>query len=215
LRQKECGDSERAWTVNYYSTLNLANLCVEHDIKLIFASSCSIYGVSNELAIEETVPLPISTYARTKVCAEKPVLEAGGVVLRFATAYGGSPCMRKDLIMHQFLSDAMRGKIVIYDPDACRAIVHVKDIARAILLSVQTDLRGQIFNIGGGNYSKGEMARIICKHLPKTMVEEVLRGDVRDYRVSFEKAHNVLGFVPRHDLDKWVEETCRFLKHGD
>ena len=203
LRQKDCEKlPPAAWQTNYTATFNLANLC--NDVKLIFASSCSVYGVTDNVVDEYAIPFPLSVYAETKLAAEEPVLAAGGIVLRFATAYGGSLCMRKDLIVHQLLADAMKGKIEVYDPDAHRSLIHVKDIARGISLALDKNVRGEIFNLGEGNYRKRDLVEFIRARFPSIVVEEVQRGDVRDYRASFEKARQILDFVPEHNVAGWI-----------
>ena len=143
--------------INETATMNLVNLCKKHNVKrFIFASTCSNYGSSLETVDESSPVNPLSLYSECKVNSEKFVLENNNndfstCVLRFATAHGLSPRMRFDLLVQEFLRDALIDKkISIFGKDFWRPLIHVEDMANACLKIVNSDsnkISGQIFNV--------------------------------------------------------------------
>ena len=199
--------------------------------RFILASTYSSYGVAaNGTPVTEESPLhPQSLYARTKIAAERVVLDSltesrvVGVVARFATLFGISPRTRFDLMVNQFVLEAFRDRrLVVYEQDFNRSFVHVRDVAEALLLLLEAPadlVRGEIFNVGGddGNYSKQQIIELICQHLPDVAVEYrdlTFSGDMRDIRVSFEKIRSRLGFKPALTLDNGIVEVLTALRSG-
>jgi nucleoside-diphosphate-sugar epimerase len=163
--------------------------------KFIFASTGSVYGAVNDgICTEDTQPRPVSLYGETKAESERYVLAAGdSVCLRFATAYGVSPCMRDDLLIHAFVRDAVQSNaLAIYEPDALRSFVHVNDIARSILFTLNewANVRDQVYNVGDPSLCLSK--RQVCKRITSQLnfdikfVEFAKDHDRRDYWVSFE-----------------------------
>lgn len=200
--------------INLDATVQLVDLARAHGVsRFIFASTCSNYGVSDpSLEAEENAPLhPLSLYAETKIAAEQAVLAAHHAtfhpcVLRLATVFGLSPRMRFNLMVSQFVRDAVCGReVMLYRPEAWRPLTHVRDAVdayrRCIAASTDT-VSGQVFNAGTANYRKRDLIDILMRIVPETKVE--LRegaSDPRDYRVSFAKIRRVLGFSPSHTLE--------------
>jgi len=199
--------------------------------RFIFSSTYSNYGVSEDgRPVNEDSPLhPQSLYAETKIAAERFLVEKAArsrcapVVFRFATLFGPSPRTRFDLIINQFVLEAIRsGKLVIYQKELNRSFVHIRDVVAAVILTLGAPLkkvRGQVFNVGSnrGNYSKEKLARLIAKHVPGMKVEyRDLRfdGDMRDVKVSFDKIERVLGFKARIGVEEGIREMARILRSG-
>lgn len=172
--------------------------------RFIFSSTCSNYG-TRAGTVSETDPLdPISLYSRTKASSEEAVL--GGLpglpaaVLRFATAYGMAPRIRFDLLLHQFIRDAWENHTIrVFGGDSWRPMVHVDDIARAVVLVMERDgslERKDVLNIGSDdqNYQKIQLARMVSERLGADIEDVRSEGDPRNYRVSFAKAQDVLGY---------------------
>ncbi|MGH6934620.1 MAG: NAD-dependent epimerase/dehydratase family protein, partial [Methylocella sp.] len=134
--------------------------------RFIFASSCSVYGASDGIVAEGSHLNPLSLYARTKVASEV-VLNAlnspdfGVTRLRFATIYGISGRTRFDLVVNLLCAKAVRdGLITVFGADQIRPFVHVEDVARAIMMTLQAPLAlvaGEAFNVGSDaqNYTLG------------------------------------------------------------
>lgn len=199
--------------------------------RLVFASTYSNYGRAPDgKPVSEDSPLhPQSLYAETKIAAEQLLLDrakdatTAPVVLRFATLFGISPRTRFDLIVNQFVLEALtRRKLVIYQRGYARAFVHVRDVCDAILLALAAPdetVRGQVFNVGGdsGNKTKDELVQLVQKHIRDVEVEYKdlsFGGDMRDIRVSFAKIRDVLDFVPRIDVESGVLEVRDAIEVG-
>lgn len=197
--------------------------------KLIFISTCSNYGLikDDELADEKFELNPLSLYAKAKVANEKYLMakknEANytGVVLRFATAFGLSPRMRFDLSVSEFVRDMYFGKeLEVYDEHTWRPYCHVRDFARLLTMVLEADkekVNFEIFNAGGevNNNTKKMIVDTIMTYLPEAKIKYSANGnDPRNYRVSFDKVKNTLGFEPEYSVKMGVKELIDALEIG-
>jgi nucleoside-diphosphate-sugar epimerase len=180
--------------------------------RFVFASTCSNYGLrdTDEPATESSKLAPLSLYAEHKVGVERHVLSRAAqtdfcpTVLRVATAYGLSPRMRFDLTISEFTHTLASGReLVVYDADTWRPYCHVRDISRAVervLAAPEPEVRGEVFNVGHSeeNYTKRMVVDAALERLDGTRRVSYTEGgsDARNYRVSFEKIAERLGFVP-------------------
>lgn len=177
--------------------------------KFIFTSTCSNYGLraDDSLANEESELNPQSLYAETKVEFERYILDNikefdfSPAILRLSTAFGMSNRMRFDLTISEFTKDLALGKeLIVYDENTWRPYCNVSDISNAIIKVIEAPkekVSGQVFNIGSenNNYTKKMILELIEKHLENTRIEYKVGGfDPRNYRVSFDKVNEVLGF---------------------
>ena len=205
--------------INEFVTKTLALLCKKNNVKrFIFASTCSNYGTSSEIVDENSPTQPLSLYSKTKVNSEKFILNLKNdsfepCVFRFATAYGLSPRMRFDLLVQEFIRDAVvDNKISIFGADFWRPFIHVEDMASACVSAINANsdvISGEIFNVGNEkeNYTKIKLANIVQKFLPSTKIEIIeSKNDLRSYQVSFEKIKNNLNFLPKHSIQNTVAE---------
>jgi nucleoside-diphosphate-sugar epimerase len=212
-------DPERAVEVNERGTLIVARAAGRRT--LVYASTGSCYGaVPGGRCDEATEPRPISRYGSTKLAGERAVLDAhGGIVLRFATAYGVSPRMRVDLLVNHFVRVLLAvGEIAVYEPHARRTFIHVADAARGLLLSLENAGRmtGEVYNAGSDeqNRTKGEVLGIIQARIPGSVVRADPSGadpDRRDYTVSYRKIREA-GFHTTVSLEEGVDELVRALR---
>jgi nucleoside-diphosphate-sugar epimerase len=197
--------------------------------RFVFASTCSNYGKmadSNQLATEELELRPVSLYAETKVAAELEVLgrSNNGLVtscLRFATVYGASPRMRFDLTVNEFTRDmALAPELVVFGEQFWRPYIHVRDAARAVRTALEAPVeavRGEVFNVGETreNYRKLDIVELLKERFPDATVSFVHRDeDPRDYRVSFEKVKEHLGFQARWSVEAGIDEVSALLQSG-
>lgn len=221
-----------AWRYNFEGTRRMFALADAAGVgRFLFASTYSNYGLSEEGAsVSEESPLnPQSLYAETKIAAEQFLLtETAGaatapILYRFATLFGVSPRTRFDLIVNQFVLEALtRRRLVIYQRGYARSFVHVRDVADAIQLALQAPLAEvgrQIFNVGSdhGNYTKDEIVALVQRHVEGTKVEYkdlTFGGDMRDIRVSFAKIRGVLGYEPRLTVEDGIVEVRDVLAAG-
>ena len=197
--------------------------------KLVFISTCSNYGLikENELADENFKLSPLSLYAKAKVSNEKYLMDKKGrvdytgVVLRFATAFGLSPRMRFDLSVSEFVRDLYFGEeLLVYDEHTWRPYCHVRDFARLldIVINAENDkVNFEVFNAGGdvNNFTKKMIVDEIIKHVPQGKVKYGENGsDPRNYKVSFAKVKETLGFKPIFTVQDGIKELVDALKIG-
>ncbi|MCB0162657.1 MAG: NAD(P)-dependent oxidoreductase [Anaerolineae bacterium] len=223
---------ERTWQVNVEGTQRVYETAAQAGVdRFIFASSYSNYGLAadGEMVTEQSPLQPQSSYAESKVAAEQFLLtqssQTGPAVtcLRLATVFGVSPRTRFDLMVNQFAWQAHQGeKLVIYQENFRRAFVHVRDVARAMLLvadAPRSAVAGQIFNVGNEalNSSKQELVMLLQEQWPALRVELQDRsfgGDMRSLHVSFEKIRRELGFTTCIDLRQGLAELHQALTLG-
>lgn len=197
--------------------------------KVIFISTCSNYGLigEDEFADENFKLNPLSLYASAKVEAEKHLLQMKGradftgTVLRFATAFGLSPRMRFDLTVSEFTRDLFSGKeLLVYDEHTWRPYCHLRDFSRLIETVIEADkgkVDFEVFNAGGdvNNFTKKMIVDEILKNISNGKVAYGAKGsDPRNYRVSFKKVKDVLGFEPRFTVEEGIRELVEALKVG-
>ncbi len=199
--------------------------------RFVFASTYSNYGLATDgQAVTEESPLrPQSLYAETKIAAEEYLRDHGRtaacapVIFRFATLFGVSPRTRFDLIVNQFVLEAMtKRELIIYQRGYSRSFVHVRDVVEGVVMALCAPLeriRGQVFNLGSdkGNYTKDEIVQLVKKHvdgLKITYKDLSFGGDMRDIAVSFAKIKRELAFEPRIGVENGIVEVRNALQHG-
>ena len=218
---------EAAKQINEIATKNLVNLCKNNNVKrFIFASTCSNYGSSLNIVDESSPVKTLSLYSECKVNSEKYIIDNNSnkfqtCILRFATAHGLSPRMRFDLLVQEFLHDALVDKkISIFGEDFWRPLIHVDDMASACISVVDASsntISGQIFNVGSSNenYTKKQLANIIQKHVSDIKIEIVKsKTDPRNYKVSFDKIKRILNFQPKRTVENSVVEILSKIEDG-
>ena len=189
--------------------------------KMVFPNTNSGYGIGTgeKYCTEETPLNPISLYGITKCQAEAHLLrdeEKDAVTLRLATVFGVSPRMRTDLLVNNFVLNAMReGNLVLYEKDFKRNFVHVQDVARGFehCLEKFDGMKNKPHNLGldDANISKLELAKKIKQHIPGLIILDAPLAedpDKRDYVVSNERIKRT-GFVPLVSLDDGIAELIR------
>jgi nucleoside-diphosphate-sugar epimerase len=190
--------------------------------RYIYASSCSVYGYTVNELYDETRPVSSSyPYGISKLQGEQAVMnlmdeQFSVIALRKGTISGYSPRMRFDLIVNTMFKAALKdGAITINNPTIWRPILAIEDAISAYVRSVEAHEKiSGIFNIASGNYTVGEVGDLV-----RNEIEEKLRvkvgltikhiQDLRNYKVSFERAKNVLSFHPRHDVRSIVEQLIK------
>ncbi len=186
--------------------------------RFIYASSCSVYGYTvDELYDEKSPTISNYPYGISKLLGEQAVIQMQDtdfsvISLRQGTVCGFSPRMRLDLVVNTMFKTAMLDRTIsVNNPVIWRPILSIKDAIAAYVRAVEApDGISGIFNVASGNYTVGEIADQV-----KAVIEEALdfklnlnlmhKEDYRNYKVSIEKARNVLSFKPRHDIDSIVK----------
>jgi nucleoside-diphosphate-sugar epimerase len=211
-------DRASALEINYGATRMLIEVAKGHGVeRFLFASSCSVYGATDEEVDERSNVRPISTYAQTKVDSELALLAAGSpdfhpTILRFATVFGLGYRPRFDLVVNLLSARARQdGKVTIFNGHQWRPFIHVKDVVEGIVAALEAPVRlvsGEIFNVGDVrlNHTLQDVAQIICEIFPGTDVEHVANADRRNYRVNFDKMRNRLSFQAKYTIREGVVE---------
>ena len=213
---------EESVAINEKAVQTVIDVCDKKDIKrLILVSTCSNYGLieGDYLAGEEYDLNPLSLYAKSKVNAEKYVQLLKGktrmnpTILRFATAFGLSPRMRFDLTVNEFTRElAVGNELLVYDAHTWRPYCHVRDFARLIQIVIEAPedkVSFEVFNGGGdiNNTTKQMLVDNILQKIPHGRVRYQEHGcDPRNYRVSFNKVKEILGFEPKYTIQDGIDE---------
>jgi nucleoside-diphosphate-sugar epimerase len=185
--------------------------------RYIYASSCSVYGYTENELYDETRPVSSTfPYGISKLQGEQAAMQLADrdfsvISLRKGTISGYSPRMRFDLIINTMFKSAMKDHVItINNPSIWRPILSIDDAATAYIRAIEANqgISG-IFNIASGNYTVGEVGDLV-----KGTIEERLGRrvdlcikhiqDFRNYKVSIEKAKNVLSFHPAGDVKSIV-----------
>ncbi|MCS7109293.1 MAG: SDR family oxidoreductase [Candidatus Micrarchaeota archaeon] len=215
------------YEINFLGSFRVAALSKKMEVKrYIFPSTCSVYGFQKGILSEESQPNPIEPYAETKLQAEKFILPLSSkdfcvTVFRIATAYGLSPKMRFDLVVNGMTLSLFKNKKirVMRDGDQIRPVVHVKDIATAMILAIESEeeiINGQIFNLGSNeqNYKIIDLAKIIGETIGEYEIEWYGDPDKRSYHVKFDKISNILGFKAKYTPKDGAKEIYSALESG-
>jgi nucleoside-diphosphate-sugar epimerase len=187
--------------------------------RYIYASSCSVYGYTVNELYDETRHVSSSyPYGISKLQGEQAVLQLGDdslsvIALRKGTASGYSPRMRLDLIINtMFKAALLRRNITVKNPAIWRPILGIEDAANAYIRAIEANEKiSGIFNIASANHTVGEVADLVRDAVQEGLGFQVgltLRHlqDFRDYKVSIEKAKNVLSFHPRETVKSIVKD---------
>jgi len=221
-------DHDETIAINVESTKLLCNVVrlTPSIERVVFASSCSVYGATEGLVLNEGSKLnPVSFYARSRIVSEqilaRELADRSVVTLRLGTVFGASPRMRLDLMVNTMTHRAVTAsRITVSGGQAWRPHVHVKDVAQAFLMAAEAPpsrVTGEVFNVGSdqNNYTISETAVVVAGEIPGTKIEYLDSvEDLRSYRVSFDKIRHVLGFVARHRIEDGVREVRELLQSG-
>ncbi len=220
-------DEDETLETNLAATRLLAEVSRASGVsRILFASTCSVYGAADHLVDERSSLNPVSLYAATKIDSENVLLAARGrdfhpVILRLATAFGWSHRPRFDLVANLLPAKALIEKrILIYNGQQWRPFIHVADASRAMRLALGAPLElvsGEIFNAGSNhmNVTLRQLAEEIAAVEPDLAVEYVNNSDARSYRVSFDKIRARLGFLAERTLASGVAEIRDAIARGE
>jgi nucleoside-diphosphate-sugar epimerase len=167
---------------------------------------------------------PVSLYARTRVLSENIIFDRAvgdlePVVLRLSTVFGLSPRMRFDLVVNTLTVRAVvDGRIQIFGGDQWRPNVHCRDAATAFLSALEApaaNVAGEVFNVGGEalNHTIAEIGEKVASIVGQVDVRhETDAPDKRNYRVSFAKIRERMGFVPQYSVEDGIREIVTAVR---
>lgn len=199
--------------------------------RFVFASSSSVYGVSDSPDVTEDHPLiPLTLYNKYKGMCEPLLLKHTddnfiGVVFRPATVCGYAPRLRLDLSVNILTNFAVnKGKIMVFGGNQLRPNLHVQDYADLckLLLTAPADkVANQVFNCGFQNMSIMDIAKTVKKVVEEFFpdrgslpIEVTESNDNRSYHINSDKIKRVLGFAPTHSIEDAVRGLCQAFQDG-
>lgn len=199
--------------------------------RFVYASSSSVYGVSDELNVTEEHPLvPLTLYNKYKGLCEPLLLKHTdenfeGVIFRPATVCGYAPRLRLDLSVNILTNHAIQNnKITVFGGSQLRPNLHVQDYcdaAELLMFSPIEKVQNQIFNIGTQNLSIAQIAdmvrSVVINEFPEKNDIEIITtssDDLRSYHINSDKIKNLLNFVPKYSVEDAIKSLCDAHKKG-
>ena len=207
---------ELTFEINSESVKFLAN---NFDKKIIFLSTCSVYGAQEGLLDESSSINPLSEYASSKVQAEEYLSDSNAIIFRLGTLFGISDefsRIRLDLVVNILVTKALtEGKLTVFGGEQWRPLLHVVDVANAIAQTIESDITG-IFNLHYKNFKIIDIAEAIVKKVPSATIETTPMKfqDARNYQVSSEKLYQESGFKASTNLSKGIEEVYDLISNN-
>jgi nucleoside-diphosphate-sugar epimerase len=199
--------------------------------RFIYASSSSVYGVSDKPDVVEEDPLvPLTLYNKYKGMCE-PLLfkhtsqDFVGVVFRPATICGYAPRLRLDLSVNILTNHALtNNRITVFGGDQLRPNLHIQDyvdLCKLLLTAPEEKIANQIFNCGYQNMSIMDLAhlvkRVVAEEFPNKPPIDIVTtpsNDNRSYHINSDKIRRVLGFTPKHSIEEAIRDLCRAYREG-
>ncbi|MGC1862618.1 MAG: SDR family oxidoreductase [Methylocystis sp.] len=199
--------------------------------RFVYASSSSVYGVSDEPDVTEDHPLvPLTLYNKYKGMCE-PLLNRHidddfiGVTFRPATVCGYAPRQRFDLSVNILTNHAVnKNRITVFGGSQLRPNLHIQDYVDAVEMFLEAPaekIQGEIFNVGYQNLSLMKIAelvkKVVLEEFPDRGDIEIVTtpsDDIRSYHINSSKVTRVLGFQPRHTIEDAVSELCGAFREG-
>ena len=207
---------ELTFEINSESVKFLAN---NFDKRIIFLSTCSVYGAQEGLLDESSSINPLSEYASSKVQAEEYLSDSNAIIFRLGTLFGISDefsRIRLDLVVNILVTKALtEGKLTVFGGEQWRPLLHVVDVANAIAHTIESDITG-IFNLHYKNFKIVDIAKAIIEKVPSASIETTPMKfqDARNYQVSSEKLYKESGFKASTNLTKGIEEVYDLISNN-
>ncbi|HAA54116.1 MAG TPA: UDP-glucose 4-epimerase [Myxococcales bacterium] len=199
--------------------------------RFIYASSGSVYGLSDAQDVTEDHPLrPLTDYSKFKIMCEEDLLAAASeqfvpVIIRPATLCGYSPRLRLDLTVNILTTHAVeRGGITVFGGTQKRPNLHIQDMValyRLLLTLPDEKVAGKVYNAGYQNHTVADIAKIVKQVVEEQFPEKAPisidttpTDDLRSYHISSQKIADELGFTPSHNIEDAVRDLCQAFSEG-
>ena len=190
-----------------------------YDGRIVFMSTCSVYGAQDAELDEDSPKNPLSLYASTKLEAESLLADENAIIFRLGTLFGVGDLysrIRMDLVVNFLTVRAHTvGKINVFGGDQFRPLLHVKDVARGIE-KVLFDPSTGVYNLHRQNVRIIDLSYQIRNHFPDLQIERTDRPfqDTRNYRVRSDRAVNDWNFDSVHSIDDGIEEIKALVEQN-
>ena len=184
--------------------------------RIVFLSTCSVYGAQEGMLDESSSINPLSEYASSKVQAEEYLQNSNAIIFRLGTLFGISDefsRIRLDLVVNILVTKALsEGKLTVFGGDQWRPLLHVNDVANAINHTLENEVTG-VFNLHYKNFKIIDIANKIIEKVPTATIETTPMKfqDARNYQVSSEKLFNKTGFRAQVDLSTGIDEVYQLI----
>jgi len=195
---------------------SIKNLVKNFDKRIVFLSTCSVYGAQDGILTEESETNPLSEYASSKLLGEEYLKDSNSIIFRLGTLFGISDQfsrVRLDLVVNILTAKAlMEKKISVFGGDQWRPLLHVKDVANAIDQTVGTSLNG-IYNLHYKNYKIIDIAEKIKEKIGDVEIDITPMSfeDARNYQVSSEKLEGESKFKAEIGLEQGIDEIYELI----
>ncbi|MEE2704897.1 MAG: SDR family oxidoreductase [Pseudomonadota bacterium] len=225
-------DENLSTSINLHAFEPMVKISKENGIKrFIYASSSSVYGVSDQRDVKEDHPLvPLTLYNKYKGMCE-PILQKycddkfTGVIFRPATVCGYGPRLRLDLSVNILTNHALvNNKITVFGGSQLRPNLHIKDycdVVELLLCSDKEKIQREIFNVGNQNMSISDIALLVKKIVQEEFpdrdeisIETSPTDDIRSYHINSDKIYNTLGFKPKSSIEDAIRSLCVAYREG-
>lgn len=217
-----------ALEINLLAASNIARLAKYYSTKrFIFASTHSVYGVSAEMANENTSPSPVSLYGELKAEAEKSIISMSSdkfhpIIFRMATLFGYSYRMRFDLVLNKMIHDAKyMKKIEVYGGYQWRPLLNVHDAAEAFYTFMENGQKPahSIYNIGSNSNQMNilDLAKMINVAFPETelYVSSPKDTNLRNYRVSHDRVNSEFKYETKISIESGIKQLIREIEEHE
>jgi nucleoside-diphosphate-sugar epimerase len=214
------GDGACALNLDISTQINQESvkwLADNYNGRIIFTSTCSVYGAADGELDENSPTGPLSVYGITKLASEGYLKNKNAIIFRLGTLFGLGDHysrIRLDLVVNTLTARAINDrKLRIFGGDQYRPLLHVRDAAQAIADNLETKHTG-IFNLHSENMKILDLACKVVKYIPGTKMDvvDMKFEDLRNYRVSSKKARKTFGFKPRVSVEEGIKEFKRLLE---
>jgi len=192
------------------------NLAKNFKGKIVFLSTCSVYGAQEGILDESSEVNPLSEYASSKLIAEKYLADSDSIIFRLGTLFGiGDKFsrIRLDLVVNILTTKAyIDKKMSVFGGEQWRPLLHVKDVANAIAHTLDAQTNG-VFNLHYKNFKIIEIANEIKNKINDVEIETTPLPfqDARNYQVSSEKLKDATGFQATVDLTQGIDEMYELI----
>ena len=186
--------------------------------RIVFLSTCSVYGAQDGLLDEDSSINPLSEYASSKVQAEEYLAGTNSIIYRLGTLFGISDefsRIRLDLVVNILVTKALsEGKLTVFGGDQWRPLLHVNDVANAINHNLEGDTIG-VYNLHYKNFKIIDIAQEIINKIPSATIETTPMKfqDARNYQVSSAKILNDTGFKAEISLSTGINEIFELISN--
>jgi len=209
---------EKSVDINLNGSKNIIRLVEKFNKKIIYASTCSVYGANNSLINENSKVLPLSIYALTKYAVENFLRESDTkyTIFRMGTLFGFSPRMRIDLVVNTFIINALTNKpIIVFGGKQWRPFLHLEDACEFYIKTLDLDFfENQLLNLGGRNFKIMQVAKEIKKHINCEVKVTREIKDPRNYKVDSSLAKKIFKINFKRKIHDGVKDIKEAYEDG-